>query len=510
MASRQIVTDAQEGFAGGYNGAGTQTLIAANQFGAMQNVRVVRSCELAKRPGMRLLASPSRGQSIAAWYRSGSLAEIVVIGDDSHLRYGTFDPVLGTVPLTDKGVVSKASLTGYAQFRDATQDVLYLADGLSLPSKFTSAHVYSTLAAPAPAATALWTYNQRLFASFAGANTIYWSGLNNGDTLGDTANGGGSARINTFGDSIIFGGLVVGGTNYIMHHGGISAFTGRTFDDIQIQAGLTGALTGLGAIGTGAFATIDGIGYVVTMRGLYLLTPDGNIQPYQQPNRPDPINDLDWWRTSPRSARIVNNARANEIWFILSNTNDAASPPNYTTVLIYNKSLGVFSGQCVFASGVWGNGSPIDGVGTADGPGKPQMVLVALGQLVGCDFSHTELEVFQDVAFNYTSLATCRRFYTSALQSTKAFRRAVVAMGAGQLGTATAGSTTGATLTYSTPVGGVVADATDLSAATTSIVQAGGQGPYMDVTITDSGASSVGWSVERVDVEAFDYGIRGR
>ncbi len=117
--------------------------------------------------------------------------------------------------------------------------------------------------------------------------------------------------------------------------------------------------------------------------------------------------------------------------------------------------------------------------------------------------------MFQDVGVNYTSYVSNRRFFTKAPRNDKSWSTAHVLMGSGALGTAAVDSATGATISYTTPVGGAVATSVALPAGEVSQVPLSGRGPYIDVTITDSGTSSTGWSVNSLEVSADDNGLTG-
>ena len=75
-------------------------------------------------------------------------------------------------------------------------------------------------------------YNQRLLGITGNSQRIYWSDFNNGDTIGDSANGGGFADLRQPNLGTISDIVVVGDTLYMLHTNGVSTFTGWSFDDI--------------------------------------------------------------------------------------------------------------------------------------------------------------------------------------------------------------------------------------------------------------------------------------
>lgn len=512
MASRPVLGDVQNGFAGGFNGFGSQVPIPENQFVSMQNVRVVRDFEMAKRPGMRSLVSLTNAPiSLNFWRADSTTAQIIVVDVIGTKYVGTFDPSTGAITLTSNIAVGDSSLgESGAHFVTGGADEFYLSSNSGKVYKQTAS---ARLGASTPTGlNYLWVYNQRLFGCKTTDQTVYWSALNDGDTLGDTASGGGSATIRTFGGGVVRGGFALGSVNVIVHDSALSVFRGRTFDDISIQAGTEGLSADVGGIYNNSFRAIDGVGYVVSSKGLFTITEAEGVQPFERAGRYDPIAAMARTNWDGENVLIADNIRAGEIWFSMA-VRPAAGQSATPTIYILNKRLGQFTGQITLPVG-WSVEGLVSAGYAATGSIYPQIVLAIAGSsshaLAGCDFSDTTLEVFQDLGANYTSSVRCRRFFTGAPRNTKAFRRAYVEMGSGALGSASAGSSTGASLSYTTPVGGAVSDTTNLGAGATNIIQLSGQGQYVDVTLTDGGTSSTGWSVTSLEVEAFDYGKRGR
>lgn len=510
--------DSQEGFAGGYNANGAKNPVDPSQFSAMTNVRLVREHEMAKRPGMKQALSYGTNQptAISPWRKdSGSSDYQIVICDTSPaIKVATYSPVTGllTVSSTTTPAVSRVGDSSAAFVHSAT-DELYLSD---VGDKVYALVQATKLGSGTPDnIRSLWVYNQRLFGCTATNQTLYWSALNDGNTLGDTANGGGSATIRTFGGGVLRGGFALGGMNVLVADTALSVFRGRTFDDIQIAAGAEGLSPAVGAISPAegeSWKVIDEVGYIVSTRGLFTLTEASGLTPYIQPGLTDPIAELILSSKYASGRGIADNPRRNEIWFGMDASTISGTASSY--IFIYSKILRRFTGQITFPSGAPQLLHLATG-GNQDLLSVYPQIFVALSNgsnyyIAACDFADPSLEVFQDLSVNYTSSVGCRRFFTENQRETKAWDKAFVLMGSGGLGSQSAGASTGATLSATMPIGGAISPATALTAGLVAQVPLSGSGAYMDATITDGGLSSTGWSVASVEVTAADNGLVGQ
>lgn len=531
------VSDSQESFVGGESKRAGTNVAPLDQCAAITNMRVVREGELAKRPGLRSVGSLASAQRLfASRINSGSAVAGTenIFGLDSAGAYsiGHFDNPLSSVPtftVTTTGALGTAVTNGVtaADFRDATDQVSYIgvssAHGLIKWAPLTGAITEGIASAKVTGLSHVWVYNQRLFGckgrlplasigSVARTPTLYYSGLNNGDTMADTANGGGSATIRAYGAATnIVGGFALGGSMYILHEGAISVFRGTTFDDINIQAGAYGVAPNIGF--PLAWQVIDQVAYIATSEGLFILTEGGGIRSAGTPEHPDPLAALlrslpvDYTRLLLLGSEwfVLDNSRKDEVW-IVANFYDVTNTVQASRLFIYHTKLGRFTGRGTFASPIaWA----VNAMDTVGGGVNPHMLFVNGTTVLGCDFQFDSQQVYQDNGSSYTSSVQLRRMYTQAPADQKSWRSAFVQMGSGAGETAaTNGSATGATLSYATS-GATVADTTDLKAQQVNEIQLSGQGSHIDLTITDSGTSSTGWSVQRVEVEGFALGKRG-
>lgn len=523
MASRRVLTDAQVGFSGGmmatgirYDGVLTNvaTVIPPNAYPFALNMKIKKDGELAPRRAFRQLATQSTLVWATAWNDLGSTGvpnpQVIAIDSAGVLQYGTFNTSTSTFGFAAAGtsVGTTAGGNAAAHFRDATLEQLYIGDSSTKIHKFDGSTVTNNIGTPS-GIQSLWTYNQRLFGCKSTDQTLYWSGLNDGDSLGTTATGGGSATIRAYGGGDLLGGFALGSTNYLVHTNALSMFEGRSFDDIQIQAGVQGLLPGVTPIDATSFRAIDGVGYIVTARGLLTIRPGEAPTYYDTPDTPDAFLAVLAANFAIRKVSIADNVRANEIWFCLTVDYLGGSTPSQM-IVVYSKQfqrfisvwtttetpLGVFDGMSR-----WSFSSQTSVL--------PQAFMFTAGGVFGCDFADQNLEV----TTGYGGVVYLRRMYTDAPQNTKAWRRMYVLMGSGYNDRSVAGVTpygtaTSVTVSYTVAGNSQVNSSISLLAQATTQVPLSGFGPYIDAYLT--GAGTVDWSLIRADVEGFDYGSGGR
>lgn len=539
-SSQKQVGDSQESFAGGENKKAATNIAPLDQCAAMTNMRLVRDGELAKRPGLRQISSslnsdvaiypmtpadPSHPPRVLIGTRSaagGVAMQVATLNGDTRS--------LSIASLTDLMTARRCGPQS-AMFRDGSAECLYVGNATAGSSngmiKYDGNATITEEVAQSKVTGlgSLWVSNQRLFGCkgsqdwtlSAGGNTetLYYSGLNNGDTINDPSSGGGSATIRTFGGGPIVGGFALGSSNFILHWNAISVFRGVTFDDINIVAGAGGVAPNIGF--PMAWTVMDQTAYILTASGLYILTEGGGIRSAGTAANPDPIQvflrsgAVDY---SPSRVGypwiILDNSRRNEVWCIVNtNSTPGGGGSTESRCFIYNTELQRFTGHCLFRQIV------ASACVMNDVTQRPIMVFTnAAGQMYATDFVQDAHNVFFDggsagSSTRYTSSVQLRRMYSNRPADQKSWRRAAVMMGSGAGETAaTVGSATGATLSY-TNSSGTVGDTTDLKAQSVNDIQLSGQGPSIDLTITDGGISSTGWSVQRVDVDASSLGVRG-
>lgn len=527
MGSR--VKDFQNGFAGGANPMAGSGIAPLDCVASMTNMRVVRNQELAKRPGLRTVGVSGTvitGQLLypARFSGDGATANLLLLDSAAHVNFNLFSQFSGApfINQIGTGTLAASYLTGRgsATFRDGTAEAFYIgapvnAKGLIKWPAGSLSVVEGIGTASVSGIGQLWVYNQRLFGAKGGYQstaiartaTLYYSGLNNGDTIGDTANGGGSAAIRAFGEaSNIVGGFALGGSNYILHQSAISVFRGTTFDDINITAGAEGVSPNIGF--PMGWAVIDQVAYIATSEGFFLLTENGGVRAAGTATYPDPL--ARYIRQLPTTIAsniatfgpwfILDNPRRNEVWIIANFSISAGG--TVSKLFIWNTELQRFTGEGTFGCTIDFAATVLDAFQSTQ-----QMLFVSGANVYGCDFLYDSAQVYADGGTMFASSVTLRRMYTvDDPASVKSWRQATVQMGAGAGETPlTANATTGAIAKYVTNNGGTVTASATLVAQDSCLVQLSGQGPFIDMTITDNGTISVGWSLMRAEVEGHPY-----
>lgn len=241
--SRRKLTDAQPGFDGGLNTVSDESALQPNQMRQATNARLTDFGAATKRGGTQRVSTAA----IAAypvkngftWRKDGGTQEILVVLNDT-----LYTTTYGAFPRTftaQSGTLSTAVSPTFAQFRDASADVVYLADGSTI-NKWNGTALTTSGIGGSINASVITVHNQRLWgcgdANFP--DSIFYSGLNNGDTFSVGGSGGGQIIVRTFGDETVVGLASVNTSLLIFHRRGISRLTGFGQDDITVAPqGLT-------------------------------------------------------------------------------------------------------------------------------------------------------------------------------------------------------------------------------------------------------------------------------
>lgn len=180
-----------------------------------------------------------------------------------------------TFPATLVGTVGASPTTrpSVVSFRGPSSDVIYIADGGPL-NKYDNTTLTLNIAST-PSVTTLAVYNNRLYGISGLDQTLYWSGLSNGDTLGISPNGG-SAIVRTFKNDPIIGLLPLGSSLFLIHTDSISRFTGWSQDDFNISDGTRGVSPFIGVqLALGALCVGGQHAYVVSTHGVWQFSESG-------------------------------------------------------------------------------------------------------------------------------------------------------------------------------------------------------------------------------------------
>lgn len=310
---RGRVRDEQVSFAGGVNTVADDLAIGETQCRALKNARLTIAGAAVKRRGtQRLLQAPFNGpvRGGVRWSRSvGGPINVVAAAGRLWFLASTTAPTVASQLI---GPLNPAASVTFAPFRDASGEVLYFADGGRV-GKITANGSVSRLGVGPLSATNIWVYNQRLFAVTGTDSTVWASAINDGDTLGTSPNGV-QAVVRTFGDSVLTAGVPLGQVLLLFHETGISAFTGTTQDELQLQAGAYGVTSDVGTIAPQSVVSIESAALFLSDRGVYSVTQGAGLQPVSTALDPD-LAGLP--REVARDVRAVHARGAREVWFVV-------------------------------------------------------------------------------------------------------------------------------------------------------------------------------------------------
>lgn len=492
---RPVQLEDEAAFSGGLNTVSAPDALAANQFRRGSNCRLTSFGAVTKRGGTQrtaaALIAATGIQNGYPWYQAaGTVVTMAVCG-------GTlFTTSYGSFPLTwtQRGATGALSTTvtpSLAQFLNAGGvESVYIADG-GLLNRYTGTTLTTNIAGT-PSVNVLCVHNQRLWgcgdASFP--DSIWYSALNNGDTLGISGSSGGQIVVRTFGDQNVIGLASLGTSLMIFHTSGVSRLTGYGQDDVTVSpAGVTGDV---GSIAPFSIVRVNNVVYFTSERGLYVAT-EQDVAPVSTPEQPDPLSVILPQMSSANIANIraVLNRGTRELWIQI---------PGYG-VYLYHTILKAWCGP--FEDGYQ---SP-ETAALFETTNASNYPIVLRGDSSGfvseCDRPNVVLDNVAADGTGGTSYAMtlqCRRMYTSDPHVAKSWRYAFLladlnGSAASSLGWATQSSSG----TIALPVS--VASAWGASgtswgsgmwgaAAQTSYrVDPDGWGYFIDLTFTDSGAA---------------------
>lgn len=509
---RALRSDGQADFRGGLNLAADPLQLAPNEVRRADEAVLTEYGGITKRRGSQkltnsALSSNNSIQNGFAWLKDDGTQQLLAVANGTLY---TASYAIGTTWTAQSGALAASGAPGFAAFRDGSGEVVYIADGAAPLNKWNGTTLNTSGLTGTPAVTQLAVYNQRLFGVTGTNQTLHWSAINNGDSLGVAAGGGGSAVIRTFSDQTVTAIAALRSSLLIFHTSGISRFTGLTQDDIVISAGTLGVTSDVGTIAPrSVVATEQGV-FFLSDRGFFVAS-ESDVRPISV--RLDPL--IRSLNLAQSSGVIGAHARATKeiLWYLPA-----------VGIVRYSYALDAWTGPCAAGyvtpatTSLW----------EAQDADRQPIVLagdawVVSGSLGGVVKRVDAPAVYRDnVAVNgsggtaYTFAVECRRFFAGDPSSVKSFKWAYLMTNL--RGASTAG------ISWSSVTGGGTATITNTASAgvwgfgtwgtgtwggisTQPLrVPISGQGQYLDLTITDSSAADSLWS--RVELEAFDYGRR--
>lgn len=510
--ARSVVMEETASFAGGLNTISADDALLENQFRRGDNGRLTQFGAFTKRGGTQrtaaaLIAATAIQNGLAWFQSSGETVSMAVCG-------GTlFTTTYGAFPLTWTQRGSTAALStsvtpSLAQFLQlAGTDSVYIADG-GLLNRYTGTTLTTNIAGT-PSVNVLAVHNQRLWGCGDPAfpDSIWYSALNDGDSLGVGGSGGGQIVVRTFGDQDVIGLISLGTSLMIFHRTGVSRLTGYGQSDVSVTpAGVTGDV---GSIAPFSLVRVNNVVYFMTERGLYVATEQG-VAPVSTPEQPDPLSVIlpQMSKANIANVRAVLNRGTRELWVMI---------PGYG-VYLYHTILKAWAGP-------WVDGYLSPEVGTLfetlNTSGYPIILRGdASGFVSECDRPNVVLDNVAATGTGGTSYALtlqCRRLYGGDPHTAKAWRfgytladlagSAAASVGwytdtasaAERLPTSSAATWGGSGTAWGAGTWGALAQ-------TSYRVQLDGSGYFIDVTITDSGMALPVFSQLRV--QGFALGRR--
>lgn len=488
---RQVVTDQQAGFSGGLNAVSDPAFLRPDQARQMANLRLSNYGAALKRLGSQILNASalttfsSNGGGIY-WPKYATIYLLTADPASSAIHLWSANiPVSLPATFTNIGALPQYRPVIFTD--NVASQVLYVAgDASTAVYKYDHASI-SALGASTAKVEWLCVYNDRLWGGKG--NSLYYSNLSSaagstgGDSLGDTSAGGGEIIVNTFGASDIVVGAPVNGSLILWHQRGISVLTGWGQDDIAVQPQVLNADVGMG-IGTpdgmcvASELTTGDVAYFATYFGIFA-TNGGYVRPLGSPDKPDPTAALLAAGTHKLQDFVLRyNRQYNELWVLIQGTG----------VYVYNVILQAWSGP--FTGAYTDTTQSLFEV--LDVSQLPKFWRATLNGSAGTGLFVSECDypgVYKD---NVASNGTGGTAVTATLQLHRMFGGDRVFAKSWRwinlLATLTAGDTE-PVITTSTPIGGTNTNTLSnlVSVEQAYYVSPGGQGAYLDVTITDAG-----------------------
>lgn len=518
--TRQPIQDRQQGFTGGLNNVSDPATLDPTQARQLVNCALTVYGAATKRGGTQEMSAsrPNGSNAIAggAWWPT-QLKFVIVAGFNLYTGGATIPVTWTSIGSAVGNMLSAGAMRPF--LGSSSIDTMYIADGDAVGLKsLNSAGAFTDGISGTPPVNGIEVYNQRLwgwfFGSSTGNNSLYYSNLSTatnsigGDSLGVAASGGGVILVQTFGESGIITSRVIGASLLIFHIRGVSRLTGFGQSDITVTPQSVSA--DFSIVGAQAVVVYNGVGWAVSMLGLYVIT-EGGTTPVGTPARPDPLPQALMQATSntTQSTGVSYNVLTNEVWVVV----------NGVGLYVYHTILQSWSGPW---TGPYVNQSSIAFIAF---PGDP--LNNHLPYTVFCDANGWPLKCDITSCQDYvTSSGSAGTGYAEVLQCHRQFggsayiagTEATLPVGASMAKSwrmanvlATLSSSASApTLTAATQYGGAVL--VTLPAPTsqqqTYYTAIGGAGPYIDITITGTDLTGYPAEYASVDVEGFATGRR--
>lgn len=314
-ATREVRTDVQPSMEGGLNSISDDIVLLETQLRKTINARLTDYGAVSKRGGTQRMTSAVLSANPVlngyTWRKDGGTQEILVVvnGVLYTATYGSFPRTF----TSQAGALSTTATPSFAQFRDGTNDVVYVADG-GLLNRWDGTTFTVNLAGTA-SCSVITVHNERLWGcgSTSAPDSIFYSALNDGDSLGDASASGGQIVVRTFGDETTVGLASVGASLLIFHRRGVSRLTGFGQDDIEVTP--EGITADVGTIAKHSIVVADTVAYFVSERGLYRANEQA-VSAVGTKETPDPLLPIIRTLSSSEfdTIRCAWNRATREVW----------------------------------------------------------------------------------------------------------------------------------------------------------------------------------------------------
>lgn len=508
---RTPVRQEQADFRGGLNLAADEDQLEDNEVRSAANARLTTYGAFKKRYGSQRIHATAVGGGVLNMqggyaYRqsSGAILELLVYGGG--LYSGTYGIPMTWTLVAASGTLNNAATPSFAQFRDASAECVYIANAGGTTQqlcKYKAGVLTMNLASTPTVLNRLAVQNQRLFGITGYDQTLWYSELNNGDTLGIEAQGGGFQVVRTFGDQNITALAAVGSSLLMFHKTGISKFTGYGQGDITIASGTRGLASDTGTIAPDSIVVVENVCYFLTDRGWYMATEESvkmisaklnGLDSQLSSSVPPPVAA----QASASQVRVAHSRSTQEVlWYIAAGGGG---------IYVYNYRLDAWTGPLNGLYGFSGLAAMWETLDSSNRPivlfGKPDgfVRLVDATGPSGTGLFKDDILSDGTGGSAFTLTVRVRRMYFGNPASEKAFRYVYVQ---GDLD-----SSAGATVKLESDIVTGTTTALGIYANDrTQRVQGSGRGQYADVTIADNGTTAAP-SFSRVIVEGVEYAQR--
>lgn len=260
-------------FRGGVNTAFSVDTLTPREVRSAINYRLTKFGSLLKRSGTQRVHSSAIGTGADVlgtfqWDAPAAAGQIVGIagGNFYHktLAASNFTEVASTLSTSNLPWFAAHNLSGTA--------TLYIADGALRKWNGTA---LTTSISGAPSARTVAVYKRRLFAT-DNTKTLYWSSVDNPDAWA-TADGGGSAPVETFDLEPVVGLAVVGSSLLLFKENSIARYTGVRASEINIDLDTEGVSADVGCFAPKSICRFDQHVFFLSDRGPYAATEAGVI-----------------------------------------------------------------------------------------------------------------------------------------------------------------------------------------------------------------------------------------